>query len=361
MMNASVLITPNIFGADGISRLSRQFAVLLPAPTVVVSLHDASSPPIDGLPPVHGAGGHRARFVAQAVAASRRTAAETIVVCVHVHLAPVARVAAWRARPPVFVLCGIESWTPLRPAQAWALRGGDVIAISHHTAARFKAANPDFAGTAVEVCHPGLPDVAAAGDGGSSTSDTALIVGRMAANENYQGHDLLLSIWPEVRRRHPAARLCIVGDGDDRPRLEARARGLGLGDAVTFTGRVSDAELERLYRSSAFCVMPSRDEGFGLVFLEAMRAGRACVGASGAAAEIIAHGDTGYIVAPDDAEGLTRAIATLFADPLARGRMGAAGRARFTSDFTDGALADRLDAALRRFSHLRESRKELTA
>ena len=87
--------------------------------------------------------------------------------------------------------------------------------------------------------------------------------------------------------RHPDAVLAIAGDGDDRPRLEARVAALGITRAVRFLGRVDDDRLDELYRECRLFVMPSRDEGFGLVFLEAMRAGKPCIGGRGAASEII--------------------------------------------------------------------------
>ena len=132
----------------------------------------------------------------------------------------------------------------------------------------------------------------------AAAGSTALIVARMSAAERYKGHDALLDLWPGVLARRPDARLVVAGDGDDRPRLESRARSLGLSHAVSFAGRVSDARLNELYDECRFLVMPSRDEGFGLVFLEAMRAGKPCIGARGAAEEIIEHNVTGLIVDP---------------------------------------------------------------
>ena len=90
---------------------------------------------------------------------------------------------------------------------------------------------------------------------------------------------------PPLLAARPGARLVVAGDGDDRPRLEARAAALGLGGAVLFTGFVSEATLAELYRRAAVFVMPSLGEGFGLVYLEAMRAGKPCVAARGSAAE----------------------------------------------------------------------------
>jgi phosphatidylinositol alpha-1,6-mannosyltransferase len=304
--------------------------------------------------------------------------AETCIVCCHLHLAPVARAIAWRAWrglgpmrgsrawdplgptrdpsnvPPgsgsvrvTYILCGIEAWVPVRPSERWALAAGRLVAISSHTAQRFKAANPDFAAAHVEICRPGLP---AASNGTSPEASMggviaprpcALIVGRMARDEGYKGHEQLIDLWPRVQQRCPDARLWVVGDGDDRPRLEALARARGVDGPITFTGRISDAALGELYRKCRFFVLPSRDEGFGLVFLEAMREGKACIGARGAAEEIISHQSTGLIVDPARPDELYAALVRLFEDPATCDAFGEAGRARFAAVFTDAHFRSR--------------------
>jgi glycosyltransferase involved in cell wall biosynthesis len=265
---------------------------------------------------------------------------DTIIVCSHVHLAPAARLMAWRGARVTYVLCGIEAWVPLRAAERWALSSGRIVAISAHTAHGFTDANRAFRDVAIEICHPGLPlrDGEIAETPGNPA---ALIVGRMSARESYKGHEELLRVWPRVLERHPRAQLWMVGDGDDRPRLEALAAQIGVAAAVTFTGCVDDGELDRRYRNCRFFVMPSRHEGFGLVFLEAMRAGKACVGAPGAASEIIQHGVTGLIVDPRAPDDLCGAIVRLFDEPVTCAAFGRAGAARFRGEFTDARFAAR--------------------
>ena len=150
----SVLLTPNILGPDGVSCLSRQIARALPSPVMVVSLHDATSRD-DMLR--RSAGGHRASFVAHVVRTALRCRRDTVIVCAHLHLAPLARVMACRGARVTYVLCGIEAWTRLRRAQQQALQTGRLVAISRHTADRFVEVNPQFARSAVDVCHPGIP------------------------------------------------------------------------------------------------------------------------------------------------------------------------------------------------------------
>jgi phosphatidylinositol alpha-1,6-mannosyltransferase len=342
----SVLLTPNLLGKDGVSALSREVIGALPAPSLALSLHDSAGPGGDRSRDLemHGARGSRLRFLVDVARAMPRVTSDTLVVCSHLHLAPAARVLSWRGRRPTIILCGIEAWVGLRAAEHWAISGGEIVAISQHTVDRFRRANPALASIDIAVCHPGLP-VRSPGPEmmpvGDAVSRTALIVARMSSAERYKGHDALLDVWPDLLSRHPNAVLAVAGDGDDRPRLEARVTALGLTRAVRFLGRVDDRQLDELYRSCRLFVMPSRDEGFGLVFLEAMRAGKPCIGGRGAASEIIEHGVTGLIVDPDSRHELSVALERLYREPDTCDQFGAAGRERFLSSFTDDGFRAR--------------------
>ena len=168
----------------------------------------------------------------------------------------------------------------------------------------------------------------------------------MARDERYKGHDSLLEIWRDVVAAVPDASLRIVGEGDDRARLERKAASLELGDRVLFLGRLDEQALQREYERCTAFVMPSRDEGFGFVFVEAMRAARACVGSRGAAGEIIADGETGWLVAPDDPKQLREAVVRVLCDRASTAAMGARGRARFLQQFTEERFRDRFIALL---------------
>ena len=269
-------------------------------------------------------------------------------VCLHLRLGPLAQLLAWWRRATLAtVLVGIECWRPLRRLERVAFeRAGRLLAISQHTVRRFREANPDLAWRDVTVCHLATPALEESIDheARAAAGGFALIVGRMASSERYKGHDLLIDIWPRLLAEIPDARLVVAGAGDDLPRLEARAAPLGA--AIRFEGRVTETGLDALYRDCAFFVMPSSEEGFGLVFLEAMRAGRACVGATGAASELIEDGATGYLVDPADPESVLKSLLRLFQDPALARRMGEAGRIRWERDFTQRAFSARFLATL---------------
>lgn len=342
-MSAVVVLTPNISGRDGISRLSRLVAETFADPAVL-ALHEPGETRSVRHASVRGADGRPSRFVAAAVGAAAACDSRTTVIVVHLHLAPAALAFAARGASIVAFLCGVEAWKPLTWIQRAALdRAGRLVAISEHTRERFLEANPQFASRAIDICHPGV-EAGGAIAHAAAAPPAALIVGRMAADEQYKGHDELIEMWPGVAAAVPGAVLRIVGDGDDRPRLEQKAAALGLDRQVSFLGRVDEAALRREYATCGAFVMPSRDEGFGFVFVEAMRAGCPCIGAQGAASEIIVDGDTGWLVPAGDAATLRDRLVHLLREPAAADAMGARGRARFLQLFTEDRFRDRFTA-----------------
>ncbi len=262
-------------------------------------------------------------------------------------------------RAPYLVwVYGIEVWRPIGPFRASALAAADRrLTISRATLERARAHLPDpdlpwqVVPLALEERPPaGRPDREMLDRAGRGF---ALTVGRMSASERYKGHDELIEAWPRVLERVPAARLVVAGGGDDRPRLEAKARAAGLADRILFTGFVSEATLAGLYERAALFALPSRGEGFGLVFLEAMRAGVPCVALAGTAAqEVVEAGRTGLLIEAGDSgdlvEDLAGAVASLLGDPERARALGEAGRERwrrrFGYDRFLAALTPHLDA-----------------
>jgi phosphatidylinositol alpha-1,6-mannosyltransferase len=330
---------------------------------------------LDGFAPGGGARAFAGRQGALALAVWRRQLASGRRTAFVYDLLGPARAQAWLPAPlraPYLVaLYGIEVWRRLSGSRSGALRHATVrLATSSYTVTGARAANRDFG--PVEVLPLCLEERPPAGEVDGALLDRAgrdylLIVGRMAATERYKGHDQLLHAMTRLPGaasgghlppRLPAAanvrprlqsagnvrpRLVIAGDGDDRPRLEALAATLGLAGQVLFTGFVSEATLAELYARAAVFVMPSRGEGFGLVYLEAMRAGRPSVAArASAAAEIVVDGETGLLVDPLDPDAIAGALGRLLAAPELARAMGEAGRRRLEQRFTPQRFRERL-------------------
>jgi phosphatidylinositol alpha-1,6-mannosyltransferase len=149
-----------------------------------------------------------------------------------------------------------------------------------------------------------------------------------------KGQDVLVAGWPRVLRRHPGARLLLVGGGPAEAGLRWAVEAGGLGGSVVLAGPVPPAELPAHYAAGDVFAMPCRTrragldvEGLGMVFLEAAACGRPVVaGTSGGAPEAVREGVTGHVVDPRSPEAVATAIGRLLDDPAKARAMGAAGR-----------------------------------
>jgi glycosyltransferase involved in cell wall biosynthesis len=132
---------------------------------------------------------------------------------------------------------------------------------------------------------------------GAHDGGFALFVGRLAPEK---GLDVLIAAWPLVRAAHPDARLVLIGEGPERPALEARVARLGLRGAVALPG--SSADPVAALRDADLFVLPSRTEGLPRALVEAMARALPCLGSRvGGIPELLPEED---LVEPDDVPGL---------------------------------------------------------
>jgi glycogen(starch) synthase len=171
-------------------------------------------------------------------------------------------------------------------------------------------------------------------------------VGRLVSEK---GFDLALAAFARIRARFPNACLIIAGEGVEGERLRRQAAGLGLDGAVTFAGLVPENLIPRLISDASIVVVPSRVEGFGLVALEAAIMARPVVANRvGGLPEIIIHGETGLLSAPEDVQALADNIESLLTRPQQAGLMGQAARARAMKEFGWTRYVDAYDSLYRR-------------
>ncbi|MFQ5613048.1 MAG: glycosyltransferase [Anaerolineae bacterium] len=166
-----------------------------------------------------------------------------------------------------------------------------------------------------------------------------LFVGRL---RYYKGLDTLIA----AMARLPEAKLILVGGGSLRPKLEAQASALGLTERVHFAGEVSDADLPAYFRAADCFVLPSnsRAEAFGIVLLEAMASGLPVVSTElGTGTSFVnVHGQTGFVVPPQDEAALAGAIKQLIGDPEVRRRFARAALARVRAEFAKERMVERV-------------------
>jgi glycosyltransferase involved in cell wall biosynthesis len=168
-----------------------------------------------------------------------------------------------------------------------------------------------------------------------------LFVGRLV---DQKGPDLLVEAIPEVLAQHPGAVFVFTGDGHLRQHLEHRVIQLGVAGATRFIGYTDDGELTRLFKSCDVVCVPSRNEPFGIVVLEAWSAGKPVLASnSGGIDEFVDDGRNGVKVAPD-VDSVTKGLLTLLGMDDWGAALGKEGLADATSNFTWDAVSRRTRA-----------------
>lgn len=355
-MTPSILyLVPDLLGPPGgIARYCRLTAQALretDVPLRVVALMDRRDTAPTRLPAESytPCGGSRSAFVRQATLAALQ-ARPRLILAGHVNLAPLGWALARLVRAPLATFVyGIDAWTPLSRSRRHTLQRSDrIIAISRYTASRAAQANA-LDPARLRVLHNCLdPQLALAPSRSPRNGAPSLLtVARMSLAEQYKGHDVVIRALPELLRRFPDLRYDIVGDGDARPGLQALAAQMGVAEAVRFHGVVSESALQAHYAQSSLFIMPSRAEGFGFVFLEAMAHGLPVIGGNvDATPEVVIHDETGLLVDPTSLGQIADAVASLLADPEQRTRMGAAAQRRVAEQFSFSRFQRQLLAIL---------------
>jgi glycosyltransferase involved in cell wall biosynthesis len=310
--------------------------------------------------------GH-ARDKAQFVLAALRSAGRkpVLVIALHPNLAPIVWAMRMRSRKfrSIGFAHGIEVWQPLGWPRRAALRRADLVVGPSEDTVRHLISeqgiraekiqrlpwglDPEFEARLAARVQPALPA------GFPHDGKIILTVGRWDPAERYKGADTLISALPHILHEVPDANLVLVGDGADRPRLEQLAHDLGVFERTRFLPGLTQDELFACYAACTVFALPSRGEGFGLVFLEAMALGKPVIGgAHGGTPDVIEDGVTGLLVPHGDIERLSGALDTLLADPARATQMGAKGRDRVEREFSfeqfQARLARLLDNVLLR-------------
>ena len=246
-----------------------------------------------------------------------------VVVAEHINLLPLAALIAKIHRARLcLVVYGFEAWSPPdRYPQGITRQFLDrldvVIAVSRITGERFarwSAMDPSqirVVPAALEpgVFSPGPRSTALAQRYGIKDGPVIMTMGRLSSAERSKGFEEVIRVLPSLTNTLPGLRYLVVGGGDDLPRLQQLVQDLELSETVVFTGHIDEAEKAEHYRLADAYVMPSRLEGFGYVFLEAMATGLPVVGSRlDGSSEPLMDGRLGALVDPDEPDEIRRAI-----------------------------------------------------
>ncbi len=243
-----------------------------------------------------------------------------LIMSVHGNFAPVARWLQKLTKIPYVVIGnGIDVWEIHSNQIRHALRDADkLLAISRCTQQRMAGAlalSPESIGLFPctfdqERYIPGSkPPFLLERYGLLPDQPVILTITRLSDAEQYKGYDQIARALPAIRQQCPDVRYILGGRGSDRPRIERLINDLGVAENVILTGYIPDDELCAHYNLCDVFAMPSKGEGFGIVFLEALSCGKPVVaGNKDGSVDPLLNGELGALVDPDDVEEIAAAL-----------------------------------------------------
>jgi phosphatidyl-myo-inositol dimannoside synthase len=266
-----------------------------------------------------------------------------VIVCGHVLLAPVCRLAsAILGVPYVAMAYAYEVRAPrMRWIARMALRGARRVVVPSEFGRRAVEAH-GVVPARITVARPGAAldaDGALANGAAADDAPVLLSVGRLV--DAYKGHDMVIRAMPLILARAPTARYVVVGDGPRRAYLERLAASLAVAGAVRFVGEIPDDQVGAWYRRCDVFVLAAREdagggaEGYGIVLVEAGLRGKPVVGGrAGGVVDAVLDGETGLLVDPLDPGDIADAVTRLLTERDVAGRLGQAGRRRAVQELT---------------------------
>lgn len=289
-MRVLALVTDAYGGFGGISAYNREFLKALAdggAEVVTFPRSGATNDVperIEQLPPRHA----RTLYSAAVLKRLARDRRFDSVWCGHIRMCGIATLASRFVRCPAWMqIHGVDAWEPVggRMMRACIREMSVVTAVSNYTRSRFLTW-ADVSAHKVRVCPNCVDDRYQPGPKRSDllerykigSGPVLLTTSRISTDDREKGHDRVIRILPKLRKRFPGLVYIIGGDGNDRSRLEGIADQLGVSENCRFIGRISEDEMVDHYRLADVFVMPSKKEGFGIVYLEAMACGIPAVG-----------------------------------------------------------------------------------
>lgn len=352
------LVTDAFGGHGGIAEYNRHFLSSLAAcdrigEVIVLPRATATCPEslplgVRQLSPVNG----RLAYSVAALRVAQKFRPIDAVFCGHLFMVPVAAVIAKLLQVPLWVqVHGVDAWEELSSLHRWPAETAALItSVSRYTRRRlleWVAIDPArvkiLPNTVDARFQPGLKPAYLLERHGTNGRKVLMTVSRLASVDRYKGHDRVIRTLRRILAEHPETIYLLVGDGDDRPRLEALCTEIGVADKVRFVGWISTEELPDYYRLADVFVMPSTGEGFGIAFLEAMACGIPVIGGNkDGSLDPLGDGTLGTVVDPENEEELSTAISTALRNGVVDGDR----VTRFKLDAFAGHLNDLVQSKL---------------
>jgi glycosyltransferase involved in cell wall biosynthesis len=326
-MRVLALVTDGFGSCGGISKFNRDFLTALcsyPSTVEVLAIPRIALSSLGPLPKKlsYVTSGLRGRlnFVISTFKTALFNPKIDVIICGHIHFLPLVYLfSVWKRSPILLILHGIEAWQPSSNKLANALfcKVDVIISVSNFTQQRFltwsklRSSQEFILPNAVdlELFRPAQKNSGLLERYQLEGKVVLMTLGRLVSEERHKGFDEVLDLLPTLIQEIPNITYLIVGEGRDRPRLEAKAKFLDIAEYVQFIGFAPESEKADYYRLADVFVMPSRGEGFGIVLLEAMACGVPVVASKmDGGREAVRDGALGILVDPENPEHVKQGI-----------------------------------------------------
>lgn len=305
-INMLALVTDAFGGAGGIAQYNRDFLSVVADYIAITVLPRGSSGRRPSTPvgiDQRSAQSGRLQYSLNVLAAAVCIRPKAVF-CGHVNMAALAAlVANLTGAKLVIQLHGIDVWKPPGWLNRRAVGAADVVLCVSRDTRRRMLVWSDIAPERVVVLPNTVGENFCPGDARATQEQyklgqrpLLLSVSRLDSRERYKGQDRVIEALPRILKECPGALYLIVGEGDDRRRLERLSRAAGVEKHVRFLGALPAEDLLELYRATDLFVLPSTGEGFGIAFIEAMACGTPALGfADAGASDALIDGTLGCI------------------------------------------------------------------
>lgn len=243
-----------------------------------------------------------------------------LIICGHINFSPVAFQIFNLWKIPYWVIVhGIDAWDIKEASKISALKAAEkIISVSEHTSNHILPEQNNLLKNihilsntfdASKFTIQPKPQYLLDRYQLDKNQPIILTVARLATSDGYKGYDQIIQSLPIIRQQIPNIHYLLVGKGDDRDRVEAMIDAVNVRNCVTLTGFVSDEELGDHYNLCDVFAMPSKGEGFGIVYLEALACGKPTIGGNqDGAIDALCQGELGALVNPDSIEEIAQTI-----------------------------------------------------
>ncbi len=262
----------------------------------------------------------------------------------HINLLPVAIICKiLNPKLKIFVtIYGIEVWKKLPYLYRWFLKNAKILSISNYTTDTFLNHN---ALTGNNIYY--LPPETEVGEKNDfmnvydPNDFNILSVTRLNSSDSYKGIDSMIKSIPYLLKYIKNVKYTIIGKGNDKERLQQLAIKLGISSNIDFKGFVQD--IEPYYQFCDIFSLPSKGEGFGIVYLEAMKYKKPCIACDiGGQTDVVLDNATGFLCSYDSIEFIAEKINEIFYNQDLREEFGKAGYEHFLENFTFEKFKNRL-------------------